>query len=55
MEALRLCEIFVPPVFRGFYQVILEAVTVALAELSESGKKTSEEHGEAPLGEDEQT
>lgn len=41
MEALRLCEIFVPPMVRGLYQVVLEGITVALAELSPG--KTAEE------------
>lgn len=41
MEALRLCEIFVPPIVRGLYQVVLEGITVALAELSPG--KTQEE------------
>lgn len=46
MEALRMCEIFVPIPIRGLYQVVLEAVTVALAELSEGGTNAAPEEKE---------
>lgn len=39
LEALRLVEILVPPAIRGFYQVIVEALRITHAEMTEECKK----------------
>lgn len=55
MEALRLAEILIPIGIRGIYQVVVEALTVTLAEQSKrDAKKTRQGRIKAALGDDEQ-